>query len=171
MIRRKATKADKPEPTPLDRALRLVARKSRTESELNRALQLAGVLPDDRAAAVARLRELGYMDDAAVATARARTLLGRGNSQRFVQQKLRQQGVTGTTAKAAADDAGEGVTELQLVQRALEKKLRGRAPRDDKERQRIFRSLASKGHRPALVAEALKLRHDGIVEEEDEAGG
>ena len=169
MIRRKAAKANKPEPTPLDRALRLVARKSRTESELNRALQLAGVAPDDRAAAVARLRELGYMDDAAVATARARTLLDRGNSQRFVRQRLRQQGVSETTAKEAADDAGDGVTELALVQRALEKKLRGREVRDDKERQRIFRALASKGHRPALVAEALKRRHDGIVDEEDEA--
>lgn len=139
--------------------------------ELERALQRAGVEAADRASAVARLRELGYMDDAQVAAARARTLLGQGASPRFVQQRLRMQGVAGETAKAATTEAGEGITERQLIERALDKKLRGRVPRDEKERARLYRALAGKGHRPSLVAEALKLRLDGAEEVEVNGDG
>src|SRR6266851_5598058 len=63
--------------TPLDRALRLLARKAYTALEMDKALAKAGVAEAERAEAVARLRELGYMDDLEVARARARTLLGR----------------------------------------------------------------------------------------------
>src|SRR5438128_11469366 len=64
--------------TAVDRALRLLARKARTEKEMHLALEKAGVSEGERAEAVARLRELGYMDDMEVARGRARTLLGRG---------------------------------------------------------------------------------------------
>lgn len=155
--------------TGLERALKLLALKSRTEAELDRALRRAGVSDAERTLALARLRELGYMDDAAVASARARTLLERGASPLLMRRRLLAQGVESATARAAAEEAAEGASERELVERALQKRLRGRAPRDDKERRRLFRALIGKGHRAALVAEALGIDaqevDDGVEED------
>src|SRR6266446_4907303 len=131
--------------TALDRALRLLARKAYTASEMEKALEKAGVSAKEREGAVARLRELGYMDDLEVARARARTLLGRGAAPRLAERRLGEQG------------AGEA----DLLDRALRKVLHGRAPAGDRERRRAFRALVAKGHRPAQVARALGLRWEG----------
>ena len=154
-------------PTALERAVKLLAIKARTETELDSALKRARVSDVDRTLALARLRELGYMDDAAVASARARTLVGQGASPLLVRRKLRSQGVSSATASAAAEEAAEGKSERDLVDAALQKRLRGRPPRDEKERRRVFRALVSKGHRAALVAEALRLEMDGADEVDD----
>src|SRR5712675_2471418 len=79
--------------TPLDRALRLLARRAYTATEMEAALARAGVAERERAEAVARLRELGYMDDLEVARARARTLLVRGAAPRLAERRLGEQGV------------------------------------------------------------------------------
>src|SRR3989454_3278508 len=55
----------------MDKALRLLALRSRTAQELDRALAKAGVASTDRESALARLRELGYIDDREVARARS----------------------------------------------------------------------------------------------------
>src|SRR2546421_11261400 len=89
--------------TPLDRALGLLARKARTEREMELALEKAGVSAGERAEAVARLRELGYMDDLEVARTRARTLLGRGAAPRLAGGRLGGEGGGG-----AAGGAGGG---------------------------------------------------------------
>jgi SOS response regulatory protein OraA/RecX len=106
---------------------------------------------------MARLRELGYMDDAAVAEGRARTLFAAGVAPRLATRRLLSQGVAAPAAKAATEAAAEGADEAALVARAVEKALRGREPRDEKERHRLLRRLVSKGHRPSLVAKALGL--------------
>ncbi len=147
-------------PTPFDRALRLLAARARTEVELDRALARKGVQADDRKSALARLRELGYMDDAAVASGRARSLIGRGASQRLAEKKLRSQGVQAVQARAAVAEAAEGQSERALVEQALARKLRGRPPKDDKERRRLFRALLQQGHRASLVSQALKLSEE-----------
>ena len=147
--------------TPLDRALRLLARKAHTEKEMDLALEKAGVPGRERAEAVARLRELGYMDDLEVARARARTLLGRGAGPRLAERRLGEQGVGAAQARAAVGEAAQGATEVELLERALQKMLHGRAPAGDKERRRAFRALVAKGHRPAQVAGALGISWDG----------
>ena len=53
-----------------------MTRRAYTAAEMQAALEKAGVSAGERAEAVARLRELGYMDDLEVARTRARTLLG-----------------------------------------------------------------------------------------------
>jgi regulatory protein len=163
----------KPKAEPLDLALRLLAARSRTEAELLRALAARSIPEADRASAVARLRELGYMDDAAVASGRARTLLSQGAAPRLVQQRLLAQGVEAAVARQAAEEAAEGQGERELLEKALERRMRGRAPRDDKERRRLFRALVGKGHRPSLVARVLGL-NDGEVQDDavgtDDAG-
>jgi regulatory protein len=147
--------------TALDRALRLLARRSYTQQELQAALARAGVGEADREGAVARLRELGYIDDREVARARARTLLERGAATRLAERKLGEQGVGAAQARAAVGEAAEGASEADLLARALRKVLRGRAPAGDKERRRAFRALVAKGHRPSQVASALGLSWEG----------
>ncbi len=147
--------------TPLDRALRLLARRAHTALEMDKALEKAGVPEGERAEAVARLRELGYMDDLEVARARARTLLGRGAAPRLAERRLGEQGVGAAQARAAVGEAAQGATEAELLERALQRMLRGRAPAGDKERRRAFRALVAKGHRPAQVARALGLTWEG----------
>ena len=147
--------------TPLDKALRLLARRAYTEKEMDAALGRAGVPEGQRAEAVARLRDLGYMDDLEVAQARARTLLGRGAAARLAERKLGEQGVGTAQARAAVGEAAQGASEAELLERALHKVLRGRAPAGDKERRRAFRALVAKGHRPAQVARALGISWDG----------
>ncbi|HKC61901.1 MAG TPA: RecX family transcriptional regulator [Myxococcales bacterium] len=141
--------------------MRLLARRAYTAMEMDKALERAGVPEGERAEAVARLRELGYMDDLEVARARARTLLGRGAAPRLAERRLGEQGVEAAQASAAVGEAAEGATEAELLDRALQKMLRGRAPAGDKERRRAFRALVAKGHCPAQVARALGIIWDG----------
>ena len=147
--------------TPLDRALRLLGRRAYTAAEMQAALEKAGVSEGERAEAVARLRELGYMDDLEVARTRARNLLGRGAAPRLAERRLGEQGVDAAQARAAAGEAAQGASEAELLERALQKLLRGRAPAGDKERRRAFRALVAKGHRPAQVARALGISWEG----------
>ncbi|TMB31623.1 MAG: hypothetical protein E6J61_09305 [Deltaproteobacteria bacterium] len=61
----------------LDAALKLLAARGRTEAELRRLLVSRQYPAAEVEAAVARVRELGYLDDGEVARNRARSLLGR----------------------------------------------------------------------------------------------
>ena len=150
------------EPTPLDRALKLLAVRARTEVELDRALARRGVSQGDRASALARLRELGYMDDALVASGRARSLLGQGVAPRLAEKKLRLQGVQAQVARSAVGEAAEGAGERALVEQSLARRLRGRPVRDEKERRRLFRALLQQGHRASLVAQVLKMQEEVV---------
>ena len=147
--------------TGVDRALELLARKAYTYKEMDEALAKAGVVEEDRRSAVARLAELGYMNDLEVARTRARTLLDRGAAPRFAERRLGEQGVGAAQARAAVGEAAQGASEAELLERALRRVLRGRAPAGDKERRRIFRALVAKGHRPSLVAGALGFSWEG----------
>jgi regulatory protein len=92
---------------PIDKALRLLARRARTEAQLDRALEKAGFSSEERKSAVARMKELGYIDDRALARQRARALLERGKGPRFVTRKLVSQGVAMDDARAAAAEVAK----------------------------------------------------------------
>lgn len=144
-----------PGPTALERALRLLGSRSLTARQLEQALARKGVPRDERDAALARVAQLGYIDDAEVARGRAQRFVGKGDAPRLAARRLRAQGVSPETAEAAAREAAGPASEVELAAQALERKLRGRPVRDEKERQRLFRSLLQKGHRAAAVAKAL----------------
>jgi regulatory protein len=146
---------------PLDVAMKLLAARARTEQELLLALERAGVQPVEAKAAVARLRELRYMDDRQLAATRAKSLVERGEAPRMVVRRLAKQGVSGPDAQAAAEEAREGVGDDELAARALRRKLRGKVPANDGEKRRLLRSLIAKGHRPGAAARALNIEWDG----------
>ena len=146
---------------PLQVALRILARRPRTELELDLALRRKQVPEADRKVVVARLRELGYMDDRELARVRAQSLLANGTAPRLAARRLSAQGVAAGDVHSAVAEAAGGASEAALVALALQKRLRGRAPRDEKERQRIFRALLAKGHRASQVARALEMKWEG----------
>jgi regulatory protein len=151
----------------LEKALQLLAVRQRTAQELERALERAGFPETARKSTLARVRELGYINDPETARARARTRLAQGDAPRLAAKKLVAQGIGASDARAAATEAAEGAAEEELASRALKRRLRGRQPADSREKQRLFRALVAKGHRPAAAAKAVGLEWEGNDEIDD----
>jgi len=152
----------------LDKAFQLLARRARTAQELERALERAGYPAAERESAVARARELGYINDGETARVRARSRVDRGDAPRLAARKLVAQGIEGGEARAAATEAAEGAGDDELAFRALNRRLRGRQPADAREKQRLFRALVAKGHRPSAAAKALGIDWEGNDEIDDD---
>jgi regulatory protein len=146
---------------PLQKAFKLLAIRSRTEQELDRALERAKVAPEDRKAALARLRELGYMDDRETARFRARALIERGEGPFRAARRLGAQGISEEDARAAVAEARGEADDDELARRALRKKLKGRPPKDAAEKRRLLRNLIARGHPPGAAARALGIEWEG----------
>jgi len=148
----------------LDKAFRLLAMRARTVQELDRALERAKVSERDRKAALARLRELGYMDDREVARFRARRSIERGDGARLAERRLAAQGIAPAEVRAAVEEAKGEADDDELALRALQRRLKGRKPKDEREKQKFLRALIAKGHRPGAAARALGIEWEGDEE-------
>jgi|GEM_PF-613777 len=161
------------EQPPLQRAraiaLRMLALRAHTEAQVRARLarEELGAHADE---VIAWLRGLGYLDDGAYASARARTLLGRGGlGPRKAEQKLVQAGLPPAAAKAAvrAALAGEEGTPPAEAERALCRALAERRARrplaglDAKARARLGRFLAGRGFGGAAIGAVLGIWTDG----------
>ena len=92
-----------------ERALGLLAVRQRSRRELERRLVQAGFEPDAVEVELARLDQVGLIDDVAFAAAVVESRMGaRGESRRAVGVKLQQAGVDRDVALAALDEAPEG---------------------------------------------------------------
>lgn len=154
--------------TPLERAqaacLRVLAHHARTEAQIRRRLERDG-LSGQADEAVAWLRRLGYLDDAAWARARARALLAPGClGPRAALHRLVAAGIPAAAAGRAVDEVlrgpegevGRGEAELQLC-RALAGH-RARAPLDAldaRARARLARFLLGRGFAEEVVARVM----------------
>lgn len=154
---RYAQKERKPAP-PLDAqtlnaiALRYVERFQTTRARLVRLLRQKlrergweGETPPDPESIAERMTELGYINDAAFADARARGMARKGMGQGRVRQSLAAYGVR-------ADDAGAAMEQIDAVGAALEFARRkrlgpwGPPTSDPKLRQRQLAAMARGGH-------------------------
>lgn len=90
-------------------ALRLLARRRHTEAEIASRLGRKGYGEDEIAGTVAWLREIRYLDDAAIARESAALAARRHVGPARVAAKLRARGVDRKTATGASDAAFEGV--------------------------------------------------------------
>ena len=109
--------------------------------------------------AVLRLKGDGTLNDRRVALAVARmesAIKHRGRAR--VIQKIRQTGIDSDVAEDAVREVFEEVDESALLDRALERRLRGKAPKelDDKGRARIVRALVARGFRLEAVLQRMK---------------
>jgi regulatory protein len=77
----------------LEAALQALRRRDHSTSSLAERLERRGVEPDERAAAVMRLQELGYVDDARFAHARAEALAARGAGDLLIADDLERNGI------------------------------------------------------------------------------
>lgn len=94
-------------PDAVTKAVALLAARERTHQELSGALLSRGYAPAEVDAALERVRALGYLDDARVATERAGRLLSQGNSRAEVTRKLLAQGVEEGLATATVQREAE----------------------------------------------------------------
>jgi regulatory protein len=149
--------SSKPSVDALDSAFRILARRDHTQKELAVKLRQKG---HDRAAAdsaLARCRELGYLDDAKTAAVIARHLTESGYGPLRVRQTLRQKGLDDALIEQAVARCGGEETQVLSARRMLEKKASRLSREADpwKRRQKAFRFLAGRGFSSAVINIAI----------------
>jgi regulatory protein len=142
-------------------ALTLLSARELSEAQLRTRLTKRKLAEEDIAAAISRLKEDRTLNDRRVALAIARmesAIKHRGKSR--VIQKIRQAGINSDTAEDAVREVYEEVDEEALLDRAIERKLRGKTSKDldEKGKARIVRALAGQGFRLDAILQRLKLQ-------------
>ena len=140
-------------------ALTLLSARELSETQLRARLIRRKLDPDDIDDAIVRLKADGTLNDRRVAVALARmesAIKHRGRAR--VMQKVRQAGIDGDTAEDAVREVFEDVDEGALLDRALERRLRGKSTRDldDRGRARIVRGLAAQGFSLERILKKLR---------------
>ncbi len=130
-----------------------------SESQIRTRLKRRECDPDDIEAAITRLKADRTINDRRVALALARmesAIKHRGRSR--VLQRIRQAGIADDTAEDAVREVFEEVDENALLDRAFERRLRGKQPKelDEKGRARIIRGLVAQGFRFEAILKRLK---------------
>jgi regulatory protein len=143
-----------------DYAVKALGRRMRTEAELRR-LMATRVEPDAAGehlitTVVARLKEYGYLDDAAFAEAYARL---RQENERFgerrVRQDLQRKGVHTDLVDETIEARYGQTDEVQLARQHLERK-RIKQPTNDKETARVMRRLIAAGFSTTTIYKVLR---------------
>ena len=140
-------------------ALTLLFARELSEAQLRTRLKRREFEADAIDAAVTRLKDDRTLDDRRVALALARmesAIKHRGRAR--VIQKIRQTGIDSDIAEDAVREVFEEVDESALLDRALERRLRGQAPKelDDNGRARIVRAVVAQGFRLEAVLKKMK---------------
>jgi len=138
--------------------LKLLGRRELSVAEMRSRLLDREYTPEEADAAIAKLIEAGALDDRRVAGAYARTaskVKGRGRLR--VTRELQAMGIAREVVADAVAEVFGDLDERALIQRAIDKKLRGgRKPRTLQERARLYQFLMRQGFTPAAVAAALR---------------
>ena len=140
-------------------ALTLLAGRELSESQLRARLTRRKLDRNDIDDTITRLKADGTLNDRRVAVALARmesAIKHRGRAR--VLQKVRQAGIDGDTAEDAVREVFQDVDEGALLDRALERRLRGKSARDldDRGRARIIRGLAAQGFSLERILKKLR---------------
>ena len=179
--RRRREPAPPPDPaSAMEVAARFLGTRPRTRWEVERRLKRAGTDDATVTATLARLTELGYLDDAAFARwwgeQRDRH---RPRGQRLIEAELRQRGVPREVIEGfrdehgdperAPEDVGLPGTELERAEEALAGHLRGRPlPIDRKAQQRIGMFLMRRGFDADTARQAIRSAGSYPGETDDE---
>ena len=142
-------------------ALRLLAARELSERQIRERLARRAFEPEEIDEAVARLTRDGTLNDRRVAIAVARieaTIRHRGRAR--VLQRIRQLGIDGPVAESAVNDVFADVDERALLERALERRLRGQAisALDERARARLIRGLAAQGFGLDVILRRLRVQ-------------
>ena len=140
-------------------ALTLLSSRELSEAQLRTRLRRRKIDEEQIESAVARLKRDRTLNDrrVAVAIARMETAIKHRGRARIVQ-KIRQAGIDADTADDAIREVFQEVDESELLNRAFERKMRGKTVKDldEKGRARIVRALVGQGFTFDAVLKRLK---------------
>ena len=138
--------------------LKLLGRRELSAADLRSRLIEREHPAEDVDLAIEKLKEIRALDDDRVARAYARTaskIKGRGRLR--VTRELQAMGIAREVIAAAVSEVFADTDERALIDRAVEKKLRGgRKPTTVQERARLYQFLMRQGFTPAAVSAALR---------------
>ena len=147
-------------PTARVAALRMLARRELSESQVRQRLARRGYEESEIDTTIERLKADRAIDDARVAGAIARTEVSlKRRGRRRVVQEIQQAGISRAAARQAVDHTFDEIDEDKLLAEALDRRLKGnRLIADDREFQRLFRYLVRQGFDTDDVLKALSAR-------------
>ncbi len=140
-------------------AVRALAQRGHTEAELRRKLAGRAAAAGALEAALARLRDHGYLDDAGVAESYTRFQKEvRHHGRMRVLRELRARGVAAATAEAAVrrQFPAAGAAGEDALVRAFLRSKRLAAPPDERAAARLYRKLLTAGFSPAACGRCLR---------------
>ena len=141
-------------------AYRLLAARPLSEKEFRDKLRVKGFGSSVVETVGARLKELGYLNDLSYAGQWARTLaVNRLWGNHRIEMRLKGKGLSRELIQEAIAWAREEITEREAIVKLLGNKGKGQgiAPKDNKEKGRLIRSLMGKGFPPGLIFEVLSI--------------
>jgi len=141
-------------------ALKMLARRERSEAQIRERLARRGHSVDEVESATIRLKDQGAIDDVRVARAIARTQVSVKRRGRMrVRWAIEAAGIARETARRVVDELFGEVDGGELLERALAARLpQGRAIRDEREFQRLYRFLMTQGFEADQVMRVLSER-------------
>ncbi|MBJ6725605.1 regulatory protein RecX [Geomesophilobacter sediminis] len=146
--------------TPFDAGLRLLALRDHSEAELRRKLKTKGYPADGIDGAVARLKELSYLDDLRFARIFAEGALRGG---RYVGERLRRElkmrGVAESVIREALGELEEEFPAQETLAALIARRFSGFDPQaaTDKEKRRVVSYLMRRGFALGAISKELKL--------------
>ena len=141
-----------------DRALNLLSFRARSARELQRRLMQKGVTADRVDKVIAKLREVGLIDDADFARQVARSKVSSGASRRRLHQELFKRGIARDVADEAVDQVleEENVDEVAVAERVARKRLPLLSGADaPTRRRRLYGFLARRGHDSDTIRQVM----------------
>ncbi|HZN09837.1 MAG TPA: regulatory protein RecX [Pyrinomonadaceae bacterium] len=142
-----------------ERAVKLLAAKPRSVAELReRLLQRRGTTEAVVETVIARLREYGYLDDERYAfTYASSKVKQRPIGRRRLERDLKFKQIENNVAAEALELVYTETPEEQLIDRAIEKRIRLRGrPKDRAEAKKLFDHLLRQGFAFELVSEKVR---------------
>lgn len=143
----------KPERSAEATALALLAGREHSRLELSRKLQQRGFEAEDIDAALSRMTEYGYLDDARAAAARLASGLRKGHGPGRIRADLRGAGLDSNGLKTQADEAA--VDWCAEARRVASKRFGDAPPADYQEWARRARFLQARGYDSETIRKAL----------------
>jgi regulatory protein len=153
-----------------DRALNLLAFRARSARELGRRLMEKGASAACTEKVIAKLREVGLIDDADFARQVARSKISSGASRRRLHPELFKRGVARDVADEAVTEVleDENVDEVAVAERVARKRLPSLASADPQSRRRrLYSFLARRGHDSETIRVVMGRVLDGAPAADD----
>lgn len=139
-----------------DYASFLLGLRDYAEKELYDKVCKKGFAPEDAAAAMRKLSDYGYINDARYARHYAELKL-KGYGRRKVEYELLKKGVAPNTVAEVLDELADDDNTVSAILSAMRGKLRGRLPADRNEVKKLFDSFARKSYEYELIKKAYNL--------------